>query len=110
VHHSNYEGELILRNKKLQSICTERNQAITELQNLKQFLRERNVENNKVDTCRMSTEDLMKRSIEKKQPMLLRVSRKSLRPIPRPQRRTPDRSKMGDSLKTAIEDTGFVML
>ena len=77
---------------------------------------------------RVSAEDVVKKSLEMQQPMLLRVSRSSLRAIPRPggaegRHQRSVRPEVGeeakelngslameDSLKGAIEDTGFVML
>jgi hypothetical protein len=123
---SDYEKQLLSRDDVLASVSKERNAALRELQNLKTFLRDRcsdvtsskESQSNK-SQLNSSTEDLMQKSIDMNQPMLLRVSKKSLRQIPRPIAVTPPRRRvelqehdptlLGDSLK-GVSGTGFVML
>ena len=123
-----YETQLQSRDNRVQFLKEENHKAVQELHNLKNFLRQRNRmaggdegEGGEQQQGRVSAEDVVKKSLEMQQPMLLRVSRSSLRAIPRPDRRI--RKEVGgeakelngslameDSLKGAIEDTGFVML
>jgi len=135
-----YETQLQSRDNRVQFLKEENHKAVQELHNLKNFLRQRNRmagdgdegEGGEQQQGRVSAEDVVKKSLEMQQPMLLRVSRSSLRAIPRP-RRSPGGAEgrhrrsvrpevgeeakelngslaMEDSLKGAIEDTGFVML
>ena len=123
-----YETQLQSRDNRVQFLKEENHKAVQELHNLKNFLRQRNRMaggdeggGGEQQQGRVSAEDVVKKSLEMQQPMLLRVSRSSLRAIPRPDRRI--RKEVGgeakelngslameDSLKGAIEDTGFVML
>ena len=149
-----YETQLQSRDNRVQFLKEENHKAVQELHNLKNFLRQRNRMaggdeggGGEQQQGRVSAEDVVKKSLELQQPMLLRVSRSSLRAIPRPgrsRRRSPGGTEGGaeggaedgegrhrrsvrpevggeakelngslameDSLKGAIEDTGFVML
>jgi hypothetical protein len=142
-----YETQLQSRDNRVQFLKEENHKAVQELHNLKNFLRQRNrmaggdEGGGEQQQGRVSAEDVVKKSLELQQPMLLRVSRSSLRAIPRPgRRRSPGGAEGGaedgegrhrrsvrpevgeeakelngslameDSLKGAIEDTGFVML
>jgi hypothetical protein len=123
-----YETQLQSRDNRVQFLKEENHKAVQELHNLKNFLRQRNRMaggdeggGGEQQQGRVSAEDVVKKSLEMQQPMLLRVSRSSLRAIPRPDRKIPKEVggeakelngslAMEDSLKGAIEDTGFVML
>jgi hypothetical protein len=121
-----YETQLQSRDNRVQFLKEENHKAVQELHNLKNFLRQRNRMaggdeggGGEQQQGRVSAEDVVKKSLELQQPMLLRVSRSSLRAIPRPRRRiglegggggVNGSLAMEDSLKGAIEDTGFVML
>ena len=130
-----YETQLLSRDNRVKFLKEENHRAVQELRNLKNFLRNRVVGSGEggEQQGRVSAEDVVKTSLDLQQPMLLRVSRSSLRPIPRPlprggkqtmqetnRRSIPEVGEeakdlngslaMEDSLKGAIEDTGFVML
>ena len=92
-----YETQLQSRDNRVQFLKEENHKAVQELHNLKNFLRQRNRmagdgdegEGGEQQQGRVSAEDVVKKSLELQQPMLLRVSRSSLRAIPRPRRRSP---------------------
>ena len=120
---------------RLNEILFKKQKVASELKNLKNFLRDRSggsvddevgsssssrrMEGG-VDRTRMSAEDMMKRSVERQQPTILRMSRKGLRAIPRPKgmHSTPERKRLekrrerneNEENESSVAGTAFVML
>ena len=119
---------------RLDEILFKKQKVASELKNLKNFLRDRSggsfddevgssssrrMEGG-VDRTRMSAEDMMKRSVERQQPTILRMSRKGLRAIPRPKgmHSTPERKRLekrrerneNEENESSVAGTAFVML
>ena len=121
---------------RLDEILFKKQKVARELENLKNFLRDRSggsVDDEvgsgssssrrtegSVDRTRMSAEDMMKRSVERQQPTILRMSRKGLRAIPRPKgtcmHSTPEpleksrERNENEENKSFVASTAFVML
>ena len=122
---------------RLDEILFKKQKVASELENLKNFLRDRSgggsVDDEvgsgssssrrtegSVDRTRMSAEDMMKRSVERQQPTILRMSRKGLRAIPRPKgmHSTPERKRLekrrerneNEENESSVAGTAFVML